>query len=178
MKAWFRNGEKTVTGRGRRRKSDMCTVGCIAARRAGASTTCCARSSASLPHEYARIRGGGSRQPWHGTTESGARALQCGGAGGSAAPAAGLPPLHYFGSTIPTSWYLSLLYAGGRGAAAGAEGGGLTAQAGMPCGAGGRGGPRARPDAPARPRGAAGAGGGPCARRRPPCMPPPPQTNK
>ena len=92
LKAWLRNSEKTVTAKGRRRKSDACTAGGTAIRRGGSVyDMLCEDLGVLPPAEYAQIRAEGQRRPRHGTTASGARARRRRGRGVArrgAAPAA------------------------------------------------------------------------------------------
>ena len=105
LKAWLRNSEKTVTAKGRRRKSDACTAGGTAIRRGGSVyNMLCEDLGVPPPAEYAKVRAEGQRRPRHGTTASGARVRRprrqgCGGRGGgeATAPAAGPPPLPHAG---------------------------------------------------------------------------------
>ena len=137
LKAWLRNSEKTVTAKGRRRKSDACTAGGTAIRRGGSVyNMLCEDLGVAPPAEYAKIRAEGQRRPRHGTTASGARVRPrrgCGGRGDdeAAAPAAGPPPLHFFGSRMPSAGPPPLGGAGGGEGAAG-KGGSRMPSAGPP----------------------------------------------
>ena len=74
LKKWLNSSEKTVTAEGRRRKSDMCTVGLTAILRGlRLHDLLCEDLGMPPPDEYARVRAEGQRQPRSTTrTASGA----------------------------------------------------------------------------------------------------------
>ena len=112
LKKWLNSSEKTVTAEGRRRKSDMCTVGLTAILRGlSLHDLLCEDLGMPPPDEYAHVRAEGQREPRSTTrTASGAivrpgrdraaqdpgrnaaagsplLSLKCGGEGGTSSPA-------------------------------------------------------------------------------------------